>query len=228
MRIAICVKPVPDLETAYVSKSRSELVDQSKRVPTPADETAVELARSLRSEGDELVAFTVGGDDAVDPLRRILAMGVDRAYVIDDEQAQAGDALADAKVLAAAIKHAGEFDLILCGGSSVIHNAGQIGPRVAEALGVPHATRVTAATLDNGRLTIERAGSLGAGTLELPAALAVEPGCNSPRLPNAMAVRKAAKKPVERPSATDLGLAAAEIGEAGAAVRLRVLELPQT
>ncbi|UCH33787.1 MAG: electron transfer flavoprotein subunit beta/FixA family protein [Armatimonadota bacterium] len=228
MRIAICVKPVPDLEKAYVSKSQSELVEQGKRVPNPADENAVELALALRQDGDELVAFTVGGDDALDPLRRILAMGVDRAHLIDDEQAQGGDALADAKTVAAAIRHAGDFDLILCGGSSIIHNAGQIGPRVAEALGVPHVTRVTGAKASDGKLNIERAGSLGAAELQLPALLAVEPGCNSPRLPNAMAVMKAAKKPIERPTASDLGLAAEDIGATGAGVRLRVLELPQT
>jgi electron transfer flavoprotein beta subunit len=227
MRIAICIKPVPDLTTAYVSKSRAELVEQSKRVPNPADENAVELALSLRQPGDETVAFTVGAESAIDALRRALAMGVDRAYLIDDPQAQGGDALADAKVLAAAIRRAGDFDLILCGGSSIVGNAGQVGPRVAEALGVPHATRVTSAAAADGRANIARAGALGDGEIELPALLGVEPGCNSPRLANAMAVMKAAKKPIERPTVDELGLSASDVGEAGAAVRLRILELPE-
>ena len=228
MRIAICIKPVPDLDTAYVSKSRVELVEQSKQVPNPADENAVELALSLRREGDELVAFTVGPDTSVDVLRRVLAMGVDQARLVDDPLAQGGDGLADAKVLAAAITHAGQFDLVLCGASSIVHQAGQIGGRLAEALALSHATRVTAASLAEGRISVIRAGSLGPADLTLPALLAVEPGCNSPRLPNAMAVMKAARKPVERPSVADLGLPAEEVGEAGAAVRLRVLELPES
>lgn len=227
MRIAICVKPVPDLNTAYVSKSRAELVEQSKRVPNPADENAVAVAISLRGEGDELVAFTVGVDTAVDALRRVLAMGVDRAYLIDDPAAQAGDALADARVLAAALNHAGAFDLLLCGSSSIVANTGQVGPRIAEALGIPHATRVTAASVADGAVAIERAGTLGAADLPLPALLAVEPGCNSPRLPNAMAVMKASKKAIERPSVADLGLSPDAVGEVGAAVRLRVMELPE-
>jgi electron transfer flavoprotein beta subunit len=228
MRIAICVKPVPDLNTAYVSKSRVELVEQSKRVPNPADENAAELALSLRREGDEMVAFTVGCDTAVDALRRVLAMGLDRAYLVDDPQAQGGDALADAKLLAAAINRAGGFDLILCGTSSIVHQAGQVGGRVAEALSLPHAARVTAATLGEGTVSVARAGSLGAAELGLPAVLAVEPGCNSPRLPNAVAVMKAARKPLEHLSLGDLGLSADEVGEASSAVRLRLMELPQT
>jgi electron transfer flavoprotein alpha/beta subunit len=227
MRIAICVKPVPDLSTAYVSKSRGELVEQSKRVPNPADENAIELALSLRQPGDEIVAFTVGSETALDVLRRVLGMGADRAYLMDDPQAQGGDALADARVLAAAIRRAGDFDLIFCGASSIVNNAGQVGPRVAEALGVAHATRVISVTLAEGRLTVARAGSLGEAEIALPALLAVEPGCNSPRLPNAMAVMKAAKKPIERPTVEELGLSAQDVGEAGAAVRLRILELPE-
>jgi electron transfer flavoprotein beta subunit len=227
MRIVICVKPVPDLETAYVSKSRGELVEQSKRVPNPADENAVEAAVSLRQQGDELVAVTIGADTAVDALRRVLAMGVDRAYLIDDPAAQGGDALADATVLAAAINCAGGCDLILCGSRSIVHDTGQVGPRVAHVLNLPHAARVTAISVASGAVTAERAGSLGPAQLSLPALLAVEPGCNTPRLPNAMAVMKASRKTIERPSVSDLGLSAEEVGEAGAAVRLRLMELPE-
>jgi len=228
MRIAICIKPVPDLSTAYVSKSRVELVEQGKEVANPADENAVELALSLRQEGDELIAFTVGADTAADALRRALAMGVERAHLVDDPVAQGGDGLADANVLAAAIKHAGPFDLVVCGARSVVHDAGQVAGRLAEALGMAHATRVTSATVNGGKVTIERAGSLGAAELPLPAVLAVEPGCNTPRLPNAMAVMKAARKPLEHVTVSDLGLAAEEVGEAGAAVRLRLMQLPES
>jgi len=227
MRIAVCVKPVPDLNTAYVSKSRVELVEQSKRVPNPADENAAEMALPLRREGDEIVAFTVGSDTAVDALRRVLAMGLDRAYLVDDPQAQGGDALADAKVLAAAINRAGGFDLVLCGASSFVHQAGQVGARLAGALNLPHAARVISVALGESKVGVGRAGSLGAVELGLPAVLAIEPGCNSPRLPNAMAVMKAARKPVEHLSLSDLGLTADEVGEAGSAVRLRLTELPE-
>jgi electron transfer flavoprotein beta subunit len=227
MRIAICVKPVPDLSTAYVSKSRVELVEQSKEVANPADENAIELALSLRKEGDELVAFTVGADTAADALRRVLTMGVDRAHLVDDPAAQGGDALANAKVLAAAISQAGPFDLVLCGARSVVHNAGQVAGRLAEALGMAFAARVTAATVSDGRAGVKRAGSLGATELSLPAVLAVEPGCNSPRLPNAMAVMKAARKPLEHVTVAALNLAAEQVGERGSAVRLRLMQLPE-
>jgi electron transfer flavoprotein beta subunit len=227
MRIAICIKPVPDLATAYVSKSRGELVEDSKRVPNPADLNAVELALSLRQAGDEVVVFAVGPDSSADVLRPILAAGADRAFLIDDPAAQGGDALADAKALAAAIRHAGDFDLILCGARSVVHEAGQAGPRVAQALGVPHASRVTSAAVAERRIAVTRAGALGEGTLELPALVTVEPGSNSPRLPTAMAAMKAAKKPIEHLSLEQLGLPAEEVGEPGAAVRLRVMQVPE-
>ena len=227
MRMAICVKAVPDLGTAYVSKSRAELVEQGKRVPSPADETAMALALSLRGEGDEIVAFGVGGEGTQDALRPILAMGADRGVLVVDPQAQEGDALADARVLAAALRAEGSFDLVLCGDRSPVHEGGQVGPRLAEALGVAQATRVTEAKVAGGQVQVMRAGELGAAELPLPALLAVEPGCNSPRLPNAMAVMKAARKPVTNPSLSELGLDPEQAGGAGAAVKLRLTQLPE-
>jgi len=226
MRIAICLKPVPDLATAYVSKSRGELVEQSKRVPNPADENAMALALSLR-DGGEVAVFTVGDEAAPDALRPLLAMGADRAYLVDDEQAQGGDALADAKALAAAIRKAGDFDLVLCGASSLVHEVGQLGPRLAEALGLPHATRVTSAQVSGATVSFSRAGSLGEGSLSLPAVLTVEPGCNSPPLPNAITVMKAARKPIDSVSVEELALEPDQVGAAGAAVRLRLTQLPE-
>jgi len=226
MRIAICLKPVPDLATAYVSKSRGELVEQSKRVPNPADENAMALALSLR-DGGEVAVFTVGDEAAPDALRPLLAMGADRAYLVDDEQAQGGDALADAKALAAAIRKAGDFDLVLCGASSLVHEVGQLGPRLAEALGLPHATRVTSAQISGTTVSFSRAGSLGEGSLSLPAVLTVEPGCNIPPLPNAITVMKAARKPIDSVSVEELALEPDQVGAAGAAVRLRLTQLPE-
>ena len=226
MRIAICLKPVPDLATAYVSKSRGELVEQSKRVPNPADENAMALALSLRDSG-EVAVFTVGDEAAPDALRPLLAMGADRAYLVDDEQAQGGDALADAKALAAAIRKAGDFDLVLCGASSLVHEVGQLGPRLAEALGLPHATRVTSAQISGTTVSFSRAGSLGEGSLSLPAVLTVEPGCNIPPLPNAITVMKAARKPIDSVSVEELALEPDQVGAAGAAVRLRLTQLPE-
>jgi len=225
MRIAVCVKPVPDLASAYVSKSRSELVEQGKRVPNPADENALQMALDLRN-GGEVVAFMVGGEEAQEALRPILAMGADRAYLVTDPLAQEGDALADAKVLAAAIRRAGDFDLVLCGARSVVHGMGQVGPRLAEALGLPQAARVTAASVTGGQVQVERAGSLGPATIALPALLTVEPGANTPQLPNAIAVMKAARKPLESPSLEELGVSSDESGLAGAGARLRLTQVP--
>ncbi len=227
MRIAVCIKPVPDLATAYVSKSRIELVEETKRVPNPADENAAEIALSLRAEGDEVTAFAVAPQTAAEALRPILAMGADRAFLVDDSRAQDGDALTNATALAAAIRHAGDFDLILCGARSVVHDAGQVGPRVAQALGVPHASRVISATIAGAMVAVTRAGSLGDARLTLPALLAVEPGCNRPRIPTAMAAIKAARRPIERLSLEQLGVAPDQVGAAGAAVRPRVMHLPE-
>ena len=225
MRIAICVKPVPDLGAAFVSKSRGELVEQAAPVPNPADENAVELAGALR-DGGELVAFSVAATGAAEAVRPALAMGADRAYLVDDPAVQGGDGLAVAKALAALIRQAGDFDLVLCGAGSLVHGAGQVGPRLAAALGLPFACRVTDAKPTAGGIAVTRAGSLGPAELAPPALLTIEAGCNTPRLPNAIAVMKAARKPAETVTIEALGLAAEEAGAAGSGCRLRVTELP--
>lgn len=224
MRIAICVKPVPDLGAAYVSKSRAELVEPGGRVPNPADENAMELAAGLR-DGGEVVVFCTAPAGAAEVVKPLLAMGADRACIVEDPLVEGADALATVRVLAALIRQAGDFDLVLCGAASVVHGAGQVGPRLAAALALPLAARVTSAKPLSGGLATERA-ALGSIELPLPCLLTVEPGCNTPRLPNAMAVMKAARKPVESVSLDALGLAAEEVGAAGAGARLRVSELP--
>lgn len=212
MKIAVCVKQVPDSETRIKMSGPSTELDQTgfTRVLNPYDAYAVEEAVKIKEagEGVEIVAVTIGPETVKETLKKdCLAVGCDSAILIDDPALQGADEAAIATVLAAVLQK-DSYDLILCGIKSIDDDSGQVGIMVAEKLGLPHVSTITHLEMGDGTLTAHREieGGKEIVTASLPALLTCQKGLNEPRLPSLPNIMKANMKPIEKMTCADLGL----------------------
>lgn len=212
MNILVVMKQTFDTEEKISIQSGRINEDGVEFIINPYDEYAVEEAIKLRDEfGGEVTVMTVGPTRAENALRTALAMGADKAVIVDDESL-IGDEYTITKVLGAVIKDR-PFDIILAGNMSVDYGAGQIGPRLAEELGIPHVATITKLTIEGSKATVVRDVEGDSETIEvsLPLLVTAQQGLNEPRYPSLPGIMKAKKKPMERLSADDLGLNSEEI-----------------
>ncbi|MFO7654662.1 MAG: electron transfer flavoprotein subunit beta/FixA family protein [Candidatus Krumholzibacteriia bacterium] len=212
MKIAVCVKQVPDSETRIDLKEPSPTLDDSRftRVLNPYDAYAVEEAVRIKEKGGdvEIVAITVGPDRVKETIKKdCLAVGCDRALIINDPALEGTDQLGTARVLAAALKK-DSYDLVLFGIKAIDDDAGQVGIMVAELLDLPHVSTVTHLELADGKLTAHREieGGKEIVSAPLPAVLTCQKGLNEPRLPSLPNIMKAGSKPMEVVTCADLGV----------------------
>jgi electron transfer flavoprotein beta subunit len=201
MRIAVCLKRVPDTTTKIVVAPDGQTIDEAgvKFIPNPYDEYALEeaITRKEASGTGETVVLCVGDDAAQETIRAALAMGIDRGVLLKVE-AKHPDPLAVARVLAGELQ-AGGFDLILFGKMAVDDYQHQVGALVAELLELPCLTAVAHLTLKDGELEAEREieGGIEVATCRLPAVVTCDKGLNTPRLPKLQGIMAAKKKPLE-------------------------------
>ncbi|RXT14650.1 electron transfer flavoprotein subunit beta/FixA family protein [Ammoniphilus sp. CFH 90114] len=207
MNILVVLKQTFDTEEKVQIQNGAIAEDGVEYIINPYDEYAVEEAIKLRDEfGGEVTVITVGPTRAESALRTALAMGADKAVIVDDESLF-GDEYTISHVLAAVVKDRA-YDVILGGNMSVDNGAGQIGPRLAEVLGIPHVATITKLSIDGSKATIVRDIEGDAETIEveLPVLVTAQQGLNEPRYPSLPGIMKAKKKPMERLGAEDLGL----------------------
>ncbi|MEW9670784.1 electron transfer flavoprotein subunit beta [Ammoniphilus sp. 3BR4] len=207
MNILVVMKQTFDTEEKINIQNGQIVEDGVEFIINPYDEYAVEEAIKLRDEfGGEVTVITVGPSRSESALRTALAMGADKAVIVDDKSLF-GDEYTISHVLAAVIKDR-PFDIILGGNMSVDNGAGQIGPRLAEVLGIPHVATITKLSIEGSAATIIRDVEGDSETIEvqLPVLVTAQQGLNEPRYPSLPGIMKAKKKPMERLSADDLGL----------------------
>lgn len=216
MKIVVCVKHVPDAQgdrgfDADTTTDR-EAVDG---LLSELDEYAVEEAVRLKEAGDdiEVVALTIGPDDAKDALKKALQMGADSAVHVSDDGVAGSDAVGTSLVLAKALERAG-FDLVVTGMASTDGSMGVVPAMVAERLGLPQVTYAAEVVLSEGSVRIRRDGDASSESVEasLPALVSVTDQCNEPRYPSFKGIMAAKKKPVEQWTLADIGVDASEVG----------------
>ena len=206
MKIAVCLKRVPDTTTKIVIGADGKSIDEAgvKFVPNPYDEYALEEALALKEKAGsgETVVVCLGTDAAQETIRGALAMGFDRGVLLKTDVKDA-DSLSAARVLADELK-AGGYDLILFGKMAVDDYQHQVGVHTAELLGLPCVTTVAHLKLDGRRAIGEREIEGGVEVVEcdLPAVLTCDKGLNTPRLPKLQGIMAAKKKPLEVKPAT--------------------------
>jgi electron transfer flavoprotein beta subunit len=234
MKIVVPVKQVAVLDEEF------EMLEDRPGVDPDAiewelnewDDFSVEAALQLReaeAEG-EVVAVSVGGDEAEEGLRACLAKGADRAQRIWDDSLEGADPLAVARVLAAAVERESP-DLVLCGVQSSDGVHGATGVALAAHLGLPRVAVVKALDYDAGSrsATVEReleGGLVELLRIELPALLTIQTGINEPRYANLRAIKQAKEKPLEELALSDLGLDEGAVA-AAAGSRVRSMAPPE-
>lgn len=234
MKIAACVKQVPDTEAEVKwdipgGTLKREGMDS---ITNPFDEFALEEALLTRENYDgEIVVFTMGPDKATDVLRNALALGVNEVHHLSDPVFAGSDTFATATIIAAAVKKAGDIDVVFCGKQSTDGNTGVVGAELAATLGFTQLTYVTKIrSIDAGakKIVVERAIEGGTEVVEakLPAVVSVVKGINEPRLPNLMGIRKASKVEIPKWSADDLGVDKAKVGAAGSSTKVVEIAVP--
>ena len=210
MNIAVCVKQIPDPATPY------ELDDENHWVIRPDDQVlddtdryGIEVALQIAEANDGTVTlYSMSPSGSLQGIRQALAMGADKAVVIDDPDLKGSDALTTAKILSAAIAREG-FDLVIAGTESTDGYSGVVPQMMSELLDVPCLSfaRKVDATADG--VTIERQTAAGYDDVSssLPALLAVTAGVVEPRYPTFKGIMQAKSKPVDSLTAADLGVA---------------------
>ena len=212
MDIVVCVKTNPDLQMVRI-KDREAVTEAVPYKIGDLEKNALQAAVDLRTAvGGKVVALCLaeGNRKAAEDIKVALAMGADEAVVIDDPALAAPDQAAVAAALAAAVKKLGACDLLLFGEGSTDNYTGQVGPRVAELLGLPqvgYARKVEAA---DGVVRCVRSMDDMLETLEapLPAVVTVVSEINEPTIPGLMQIMKAKSKPLQLWSLSDLGVEA--------------------
>jgi electron transfer flavoprotein beta subunit len=213
MKIAVCVKAVPDAASGRRIDPATKRLDRSGELTISEwDAFPVEEALKLKeSAGDgEVVVVSMGPERALDALRKTLAMGADRALLISDPSLEGSDLLGTAKALAAALEQE-RADLVLFGQQSADGGGACLWAAVAERLRRPVVSQVSELSLDGGALTGKRQTEYGYDTIraQLPAVVAVADSINTPRYPSLKGIMGAKKKPQETLAADAVGGAAA-------------------
>src|SRR3954453_17788219 len=220
MKIVVLVKQVPDSGADRNLRSDDNTVDRASanNVINEMDEYAIEEALRLQeAHGGEVVVLTVGPDRAAESMRKALSMGPDSAVHVVDDALHGSCAVTTSKVLAAAIAQQ-NADLVICGAESPDGRVQVMPHMVAERLGIAALTGARKLTVDGSSLTIERQTDEGfeVVTASTPAVVSVWDTINEPRYPSFKGIMAAKKKPVQTLSLADLGIAADEVGTAGA------------
>lgn len=230
-RIIVCLKQSVDVTQLKVDPiSRRPAVAEAPRRISDFDKNALEEAVRIKEKlGGEVVALTVSTEDARSSLREALAMGADKAYLVMDPSFQGSDALATSHILAKALTKIGSFDLMLCGEASIDGFSAQVGPRLAELLGVPAITYVQKLTIEGGVIMAERAleDCVEVVRAKLPALVTVTKGINTPRTPSLLAITKAMRKELVVWNVDDLGLTRESVGTSGSSIQILDVAAPK-
>jgi electron transfer flavoprotein beta subunit len=230
MRIAVCVKQVPDATVhKRIDPATKRLERSGEAALNPFDVHAVEEALRIkeRSGEGEVVAVSLGPGNAMESVRKALAMGVDRALLVSDEAAAGSDLVATAYVLSKALERE-DAELVLFGQQANDSDGAVLWAAVADRLRRPVISQVAELMLVDGRVRGKRQTEFGYDVIEapLPAVVAVSDAINEPRYPSLKGIMGAKKKPQETVALADVGAEAERVGEAGSRTEVLALGEP--
>lgn len=215
MNIYVFVKRTFDTEEKIAVANCKIAEDGAEFIINPYDEYAIEEAIQMRDAHEgEVTVVTIGDEEAEKQLRTALAMGADKAVLINmEDDLEKMDEFTVAKVLAEYLKDK-DADLILAGNVAIDGGSGQVGPRVAELLGINYVTTITNLEIDGTSVKLIRDVEGDSETIEtsLPLLVTAQQGLNDPRYPSLPGIMKAKKKPLDELELGDLDIDEDEAG----------------
>ncbi|MGD0805064.1 MAG: electron transfer flavoprotein subunit beta/FixA family protein [Candidatus Bathyarchaeia archaeon] len=229
-RIAVLVKDIPDLNEVKVDvTTRRPMVEGAKRRLNDLDKRALEAALRIKESGGvEVITISLGDNRTKSSILEALAMGADAAYLVSDPSLKGLDANKTSQILKAALRKAGDFDIIIAGELSLDGMGAQVGPRVAELLGLPQITYAKELKFEAGKFKATRNLEDVDEVIEAepPFLVTVVREINEPRIPSLMNIMKAKKKPFTEWNAEALGLKADDL-KASSTVEVVDLQVPE-
>lgn len=209
MNIYVLMKRTFDTEEKITISGGQINEDGAEFIINPYDEYAIEEAIQVRDEnGGEVTVVSVGNEETEKQLRTALAMGADKAVLINTEDdLEYGDQYTTAKILSEYLKDK-DADLIIAGNVAIDGGSGQVGPRVAELLNIPYVTTITKLDIAGSNVTVIRDVEGDSEVIEtsLPLLVTAQQGLNEPRYPSLPGIMKAKKKPLDELELDDLDL----------------------
>lgn len=209
MDIIVCVKQVPGTNEVKINRETNTIVREGNNaIINPFDEYAIEEGVRIREKtGGKVTVISMGIPKVADLLRETIAVGVDDAVLLTDRAFASADTLATSYALALGIKKLGKFDLVICGKQAIDGDTAQVGPSLAEKLGIPHTTNVRKIEeIRDGYIRCQRMTDDGYEIIEmtLPALITVVKEINEPRLPSIKGRLRAKNFEVKVLSAKDI------------------------
>lgn len=160
MKIIVCVKQVPDTNEVKIDPVKGTLIREGvPSILNPDDKNALEEALTLKDKNPEVhvTVLTMGPPQADEMLRECLAMGADEAILLSDRAFAGADTWATSNTLAAAVRKIGHYDLIFAGRQAIDGDTAQVGPQLAERLGIPQVTYVQQFEIQGEDILVQRA-----------------------------------------------------------------------
>lgn len=210
MRIIVCVKQVPDTNEIRINPETGTLIrDGVPSILNHDDANALEQALQIKDAkpDTEIVVVTMGPPQAKEMLQECIAMGADDAVLLSDRALGGSDTWATSNAVAAGIRKVGDFDLILAGRQAIDGDTAQVGPQIAEKLGIPQVTYVKEFTLqEDGTIVVKRALEDGYEQirLKMPCVLTAIKELNTPRYMSIPGILKGAKADIKVWNAEDI------------------------
>lgn len=230
MEILVCIKQVPDTAEVKIDPVTNTLIRQGvPSIVNPFDKNALEAALQLKDKhGGKVTVISMGPPQAKDALKECLAMGADQALLISDRAFGGSDTLATSYTLAAAIRKIGTYDIIFCGKQAIDGDTAQVGPEIAEHLGIAQITYVAKIEVDGDTASVEREYEEGYGviTAKLPLLISVVKSINEPRYPTIKATMKANRAEIPVWTMADLDVDEEKLGLKGSPTQVRRIFTP--
>ncbi|MGB9679629.1 MAG: electron transfer flavoprotein subunit beta [Thermoanaerobacteraceae bacterium] len=232
MNILVFIKQVPDTNEVKIDPVTKTLIREGvPSIINPDDKNALEEAIRIKEEfGAKVTVITMGPPQAETALIEALAMGADDAYLLTDKAFAGADTYATAKALSKAAEKF-QYDIIFCGRQAIDGDTAQVGPQMAEQLGIPQVTYVREVVVDKDLITVKRALEDGYEIIKVktPVLLTAIKELNNPRYPSIKGVFKAYKEDkINIVTADDLGIDKSYLGLKGSPTKVIATSTPET
>ena len=230
MKMVVCIKQVPDTTEVKIDPATNTLIRQGvPSIVNPFDKNALEAALVLKEKyGGTVAVLSMGPPQAKEALKECLSMGADEAYLVSDRAFGGADTLATSYTLAAALKKLGKFDLILCGKQAIDGDTAQVGPEIAEYLGIAQVTCCSKFDLNGDVLRVEREHEEGYEIIEgkMPMLVTVVKSANEPRFSTVKGIMKANRTEIPVLTSSDLDVEENYIGLKGSPTQVKKIFTP--
>jgi electron transfer flavoprotein beta subunit len=232
MNIVVCLKQVPGTTDVKINPQTNTLIRQGiKNIINPFDTYALEEGVRLKEKfGGKVTVISMGPPQAVDMLKEAISLGADEAVLLSDGAFAGADTWATANTLSGAIKKLGQFDIVICGRQSTDGDTAQVGPEMAEMLGVPFVAYVgQIEEISGSQIRVKRMIDEGNEVIQspLPVVITVTKEINVPRLPSLRGIMKSKSAKVPVWTVQDLGMDPNKVGLAGSFTKVVRIFTPQ-